>query len=606
MNPPCIKPTDAAKYRQQYESNLVLQAANNQKNLNANLILKQTGQTPNPLTDYRTTTEKAADIEGMVKEVRSFISSAGFCNSTESNEVARELAPAELYFVMTYKILIAEGFKGRGVPAATLVAYIRKLMRKTQQTQGVDYGLQQETGEAILLSSQQVLSQMPSQGDITSLRATIQTIGRRMDIRGSHMETLIEAIARDLNAMSSAIPNADDFQKMDSLPTPQRAEIQQLLNSALRDIPTKNDLNNKLNQLFIALNANDAKRTHEVLADLNQILDLNKEIFTELLDIKELIRQAIAEMASSPKSESLPTASASARPTSPVKVTHADIVPPTHFNRKVSPEEIKEKGHLTRGEWENLSHKARSFFLRKKIDTGELTKVGKTTITNTRASNTGDGSELDINRYYDIYDEEQGEKKPSAGEGHGLTGCGLVKTKTKTKQIDNRNRNHSSNGTVDGVVVKPPSYTPFGRYVLNKRKLQDNILMLHRANGGVVKDFPSHKVSPNLGKILRGLTGGVIPHVDHINGLSIPEQEHLHKIVTAAHIDNVPVQTPQIDSKEKENQRFEILKGEIQAGNDNKTLVREFKVLLLRFIQQGRIPRREGHEILVDLTAMGF
>jgi len=52
--------------------------------------------------------------------------------------------------------------------------------------------------------------------------------------------------------------------------------------------------------------------------------------------------------------------------------------------------------------------------------------------------------------------------------------------------------------------------------------------------------------------------------------------------------------------------RFNILKGEIQAGNDNKTLVREFKVILLRFINEGRIPRKQGQDILLDLTSMGF
>ena len=62
----------------------------------------------------------------------------------------------------------------------------------------------------------------------------------------------------------------------------------------------------------------------------------------------------------------------------------------------------------------------------------------------------------------------------------------------------------------------------------------------------------------------------------------------------------------QKDSDEKENDRFDILKSGILAGNDNKTIIREFKVLLMKFLQADRIPRQEAHEILVDLTSMGF
>ena len=36
--------------------------------------------------------------------------------------------------------------------------------------------------------------------------------------------------------------------------------------------------------------------------------------------------------------------------------------------------------------------------------------------------------------------------------------------------------------------------------------------------------------------------------------------------------------------EDKEMDRFEIFKGEIEAGNDNKTLIKEFKLMLVRFM----------------------
>ena len=45
---------------------------------------------------------------------------------------------------------------------------------------------------------------------------------------------------------------------------------------------------------------------------------------------------------------------------------------------------------------------------------------------------------------------------------------------------------------------------------------------------------------------------------------------------------------------------------EIGAGNDNKGMIREFKVMLMKFVNEGRVPRRQAHEILTDLAAQGL
>ena len=52
--------------------------------------------------------------------------------------------------------------------------------------------------------------------------------------------------------------------------------------------------------------------------------------------------------------------------------------------------------------------------------------------------------------------------------------------------------------------------------------------------------------------------------------------------------------------------RFQILKGEIQAGNDNKQLVKEFKVMLMKFMNDHTIPLKQGRDILLEITSMGL
>jgi hypothetical protein len=48
------------------------------------------------------------------------------------------------------------------------------------------------------------------------------------------------------------------------------------------------------------------------------------------------------------------------------------------------------------------------------------------------------------------------------------------------------------------------------------------------------------------------------------------------------------------------------LKGQISAGNDSKELIKEFKVMLVKFSNDGRIKKNEAREILLDLAAMGY
>jgi hypothetical protein len=61
-----------------------------------------------------------------------------------------------------------------------------------------------------------------------------------------------------------------------------------------------------------------------------------------------------------------------------------------------------------------------------------------------------------------------------------------------------------------------------------------------------------------------------------------------------------------MSKKEADLNRFQILKGEIQAGNDNKQLIKEFKVMLMKFMNDHTIPLKQGRDILLEITSMGL
>jgi hypothetical protein len=55
-----------------------------------------------------------------------------------------------------------------------------------------------------------------------------------------------------------------------------------------------------------------------------------------------------------------------------------------------------------------------------------------------------------------------------------------------------------------------------------------------------------------------------------------------------------------------EEDRFNILRGEITAGNDSPKIAKEFKTMLLKFMTEGRVPRQQGNSILHEMLSLGI
>jgi hypothetical protein len=150
------------------------------------------------------------------------------------------------------------------------------------------------------------------------------------------------------------------------------------------------------------------------------------------------------------------------------------------------------------------------------------------------------------------------------------------------------------------------SYVPFGKYVLNQRRLNENKLMVRTVKGGAISGIPTLAISPVLGGIIKKMVGGSLPSYNEMSNLSEDEQNTLYKIFKMSEVDNADLlPAPNKTKEESEMNRFQILKGQITSGNDNTELIKEFKVMLLKFIHNGKVPRGQGMEIIFDLMAMG-
>lgn len=151
------------------------------------------------------------------------------------------------------------------------------------------------------------------------------------------------------------------------------------------------------------------------------------------------------------------------------------------------------------------------------------------------------------------------------------------------------------------------THVPFGKYILNKNKLDSDLVYFKHMKGYGVKGFPMAKVSKNLGSVLRTIIGGGVPKFEELQGLSNEEKEYLHKVANKAGImDKLSIPSPSKDKLEQDIHQFEVMKGEILSGNDSPELIKKFKLILLRLSKNGNIPKREATELMEDLIQLGF
>ena len=156
-------------------------------------------------------------------------------------------------------------------------------------------------------------------------------------------------------------------------------------------------------------------------------------------------------------------------------------------------------------------------------------------------------------------------------------------------------------------IEPSPRYIKFGRYMINNKKLNDNVLSLRRYKGSSIATIPITKLTSQLGGIIKKIVGGGVPSFDELNSLTDVEKRYLYKVSQEADIyDKINIPTPSKDEEEKDVHLFNVMKGEILAGNNSRELISKFKVLLNKLSKNNVLPKSQVREILEELLEQGF
>jgi len=156
-------------------------------------------------------------------------------------------------------------------------------------------------------------------------------------------------------------------------------------------------------------------------------------------------------------------------------------------------------------------------------------------------------------------------------------------------------------------VQASPRYISFGKHVINKKKLGDGILSIRTKSGANIASSPVRHISQNMKIVVDKIIGGAIPSYEELSKLTEEEKSYLHRVSKQADIlDKFSIPAPSKDQEEKEIHEYEVMRGEIMSGNDNKELIKKFKLLIIKLSRRGALPKKEVTDILSELIELGY
>ena len=623
MNPSYIKSAiDKKSVRMEYINNLKLDTANITRNYNANQIFKATGTSrPNALPDTRTTTDKRADKEAIKRELIAEFST--ITDGIVANDIVQKLQPQDLEFAGDQIAYILRKLKDRykyGIPADVALQQIQKLRVKWEQDQQQTMGLNQQNGEyGGFVANADDLEEIAEPDFLEQVADAIEPIdhetARIIRQLANHSLTTQE---KEKYFGGGEGPMDNDYEQRYANLIRERPTTGQIQESMARILTRKHiegpngksvdkelqilrnycTLTDESIRIFNRLKASMDENLRDTEIDFN----LDEDNLGEGEDgeeeqqggqqVEQVFQDPQAPQSGpnliTPRREPVQTTAvavdtnATNPRTGAVKSAQATAIP-TSIEQFMGIRTPKQQGDFTipmqKAYMGQEEIQIPPNWTKKRIENGEL------------------DSTLAIVRGKIA----EGNQKATTGNGLGrkrrvVMGQGLV-----------RSRANRLEHLIDAPMEKPKPYSPFGRYVIHKHKLQDGILQLKTPKGGAVSSLPTESISFPLSKILRKIVGGSRVDFDELQDLHDDDKGYLHRIIKTAHLhDKISVPRPDYGKEKDELKRFDILKGEIGAGNDNKDLVKEFKVMLMKFVNQGRVPRRHAHEILTDLASQGL
>lgn len=157
-----------------------------------------------------------------------------------------------------------------------------------------------------------------------------------------------------------------------------------------------------------------------------------------------------------------------------------------------------------------------------------------------------------------------------------------------------------------GLLPAESKYVPFGKYIISVDRLHENKIKLRDVNGKSIGKLPEVGITSDMSRIVKRLIDGGNVDDRDFETLSSRDKEQLMNILKECKIADRIHMNADLNKVDQDLKRFSVLQGEIFAGNDNVSLIKEFKMLILKLSKQGFITTADAQESLMTLASAGY
>lgn len=675
---PLKKPIDYSLYQQQYLKNLQLRAELDRKNYDANIIYKKTGQQIEEMPDNRTLTEKLLDLNKIKTEL--FSKLKNITDGDNANDIIAYLDDASTEYLYQNFPTIEKEIKkmfSKGVDAVSFIDYLNRYIDKIQKTRGVDFGLQESTGNKILSNQDDIIYIIQSAfPELQKLKEMISELEKKS---GVNLKTLISEVNANINAVAYIttlliqVHNRLQADKNEPL----IYDFTKALNEIGDNLPTKSELQQLIAELQIYFDKKvGPQNVKENLIKLRDYLQMGADTEDNLSIIEELLNELKTNENVKNQDPSDPLISLPSQPSQPSSQPSSQTLPPNILslpsssvvqfeNDPIARKIINERNGLYLSPGNKLEYlkemtkilqngnpndenyneknkyvKYNSLFIIEKGGKDERvsanawaakqlnlqpddSKFGKSF---SKIFKEGVLTDEQIDELIPLIDDLlninflnipiQASATTTAQSGiiqddttSTFGGVGLKYKFIRGRGIQQRIRSSQVlDSDMDKTIgiYESPKFSQFGRYIINKRQLGKGIIAIKRQKGSPIPELPSKKVSNKLTNVFNKIIGGNILSFSDIDDLDDEERHYLYKVSKMARIeDKLNIPSPNKNEDEKDVNQFEILKGQILAGNDNPEIVKKFKAIILKLIRKDLLPKQQGKDLLFDLTTLG-
>jgi len=159
--------------------------------------------------------------------------------------------------------------------------------------------------------------------------------------------------------------------------------------------------------------------------------------------------------------------------------------------------------------------------------------------------------------------------------------------RNKNKNIPRKNSRQHGSGLKKKTGKKPPINLEYGRFLIDSKKLLKNELSLRFRDAiNKPRDFPNRVISNQLKRKILSLIEG-----DDINIDDLPpnEQKFILEFKKVSRTDNVITGGSICCSVMELTHRFDLLSGEIQAGNDSDSVKNELSQVINELVKKNAL-----------------